>query len=62
MLADIRAAFSFLDDSYQLGSPSRGAGAGPSTAWFPLVGLCIGALLVAIARLLALRPRAQRLS
>ncbi len=47
MLADIRAAFSFLT-ILPLGSPS-GRKRGPSFAWFPLVGLCIGALLGAIA-------------
>ncbi len=47
MLADIRAAFSFLT-ILPLGSPS-GRRRGWSVAWFPLVGLCIGALLGAIA-------------
>lgn len=47
MLADIRAAFSFLT-ILPLGSPG-GRKRGWSFAWFPLVGLCIGALLVAIA-------------
>lgn len=47
MLSDIRAAFSFLT-ILPLGSPS-GRKRGWSFAWFPLVGLCIGALLVAIA-------------
>ncbi len=47
MLADIRAAFSFLT-ILPLGSPS-GRKRGWSFAWFPLVGLCIGALLVGVA-------------
>lgn len=47
MLADIRAAFSFLT-ILPLGSPS-GRKRGPALAWFPLVGLCIGALMTAIA-------------
>ena len=47
MLADIRAAFSFLT-VLPLGSPP-GRRRGPAFAWFPLVGLGIGALLVAIA-------------
>ena len=48
MLGDIRAAFTFLT-IIPLGAP---AGASPSRAfaWFPLVGICIGALLAAIAR------------
>ena len=46
MLADIRAAFSFLT-ILPLGSPGRRK-LGPAFAWFPLVGLCIGALLTAI--------------
>lgn len=47
MLADIRAAFSFLT-ILPLGDAPRRL-RGPAFAWFPLVGLCIGALLVAIA-------------
>lgn len=47
MLADIRAAFSFLT-ILPLGSPS-GRQRGPAFAWYPLVGLCVGALLTAIA-------------
>lgn len=47
MLSDIRAAFSFLT-VLPLGSPN-GRRRGPAFAWFPLVGLCIGALLTAIA-------------
>ena len=47
MLADIRAAFSFLT-ILPTGSPS-GRKRGWAVAWFPLVGLCIGALLVASA-------------
>ena len=48
MLADIRAAFSFLT-ILPLGS-RPGRKLGPALAWFPLVGLGIGALLTAIAR------------
>ena len=47
MIADIRAAFSFLT-ILPLGSPA-GRRRGWSFAWFPLVGLCIGALLVGVA-------------
>ncbi|MYD08646.1 MAG: adenosylcobinamide-GDP ribazoletransferase [Chloroflexi bacterium] len=47
MLADIRAAFAFLT-ILPTGSPS-GRRRGWAIAFFPLVGLCIGALLVAIA-------------
>ena len=47
MLADIRAAFSFLT-ILPLGSPA-GRRRGPMFAWFPLVGLCIGALLGGVA-------------
>ncbi len=48
MLNDIRAAFVFLT-VLPLGSSSKGA-PGKTFAWFPLVGLCIGALLVAVAQ------------
>ncbi len=48
MLANIRAAFSFLT-ILPLGSPPERQ-PGQSFAWFPLVGLCIGAALAAIAR------------
>lgn len=49
MLGDIRAAFSFLT-IIPLGAPVGGR-PGRAFAWFPLVGICIGALLGAIARL-----------
>lgn len=49
MLGDIRTAFSFLT-IIPLGAPA-GSKPGRAFAWFPLVGICIGALLVAIARL-----------
>jgi len=49
MLNDIRAAFAFLTilpvGASTRGRPSR------SLAWYPLVGLCIGGLLVAVAKL-----------
>lgn len=48
MLDDIRAAFSFLT-VLPLGTSTKGE-PGRSFAWFPLVGLCIGALLVALAQ------------
>ncbi len=48
MLSDIRTAFSFLTvlplGAAEWDKPGR------AFAWFPLVGLCIGAALVAIAR------------
>ena len=47
MLADIRAAFSFLTILPLGDAPGRVRG--PAFAWFPLVGLGIGALLTAIA-------------
>lgn len=47
MLRDIRGAFSFLT-ILPVGTSSVGK-AGAAFAWFPLVGLCIGALLVAVA-------------
>ncbi len=47
MLDDIRSAFSFLT-ILPLGAPA-GRKPGWSVAWFPLVGLFIGAALVAIA-------------
>lgn len=47
MLADIRAAFSFLTILPLGDAPGRVRG--PALAWFPLVGLGIGALLTAIA-------------
>ena len=47
MIDDILAAFSFLT-VLPLGSPS-GRKPGWLFAWFPLVGLCIGAVLVAVA-------------
>ena len=47
MLKDIRCAFSFLT-ILPVGTPRVGR-AGAAFAWFPLVGLCIGALLVALA-------------
>lgn len=48
MLGDIRAAFSFLT-IIPLGA-SVGSKPGRAFAWFPLVGICIGSLLVALAR------------
>jgi len=48
MLNDIRAAFTFLT-VLPLGASTKRE-PGKSFAWFPLVGLCIGALLVAVAR------------
>ncbi|MDE2638862.1 MAG: adenosylcobinamide-GDP ribazoletransferase [Chloroflexota bacterium] len=47
MLKDIRGAFSFLT-IMPVGTAFGGI-AGAAFAWFPLVGLCIGALLVAVA-------------
>lgn len=47
MLDDIRAAFSFLT-IFPLGAGDKGEPA-RSIAWFPMVGLCIGVLLVALA-------------
>ena len=47
MLSDIRAAFTFLT-VLPLGASAKRK-PGKSFAWFPLVGLCIGALLVAVA-------------
>lgn len=47
MLADIRAAFAFLT-ILPTGSPS-GRKRGWAVAFFPLVGLCIGALLAGVA-------------
>ncbi len=47
MLADIRAAITFLTILPLGDAPGRVRG--PALAWFPLVGLGIGALLVAIA-------------
>ena len=49
MLGDIRAAFTFLT-IIPLGA-SVGGEPGRAFAWFPLVGICIGSLLVALARL-----------
>ncbi|MCY4146311.1 MAG: adenosylcobinamide-GDP ribazoletransferase [Chloroflexi bacterium] len=49
MLDDIRAAFTFLT-IIPLGGTSAGR-LGRAFAWFPLVGICIGGLLVAVARL-----------
>ena len=49
MLKDIRGAFSFLT-ILPVGAPSRHESS-RTFAWFPLVGLCIGALLVAVAHL-----------
>lgn len=49
MLDDIRSAFSFLT-ILPLGA-AAGRKPGASFAWYTLVGLCIGALLVAVARL-----------
>lgn len=49
MLGDIRTAFTFLT-ILPLGAPG-GDKPGRAFAWFPLVGICIGALLGAIARL-----------
>lgn len=49
MLKDIRGAFSFLT-ILPVGTAFAGK-AGAAFAWFPLVGLCIGALLVAAAHL-----------
>ncbi len=48
MFSDIRTAFSFLT-ILPLGAADWGK-PGRAFAWFPLVGLCIGACLVAIAR------------
>ncbi|MDE2853213.1 MAG: adenosylcobinamide-GDP ribazoletransferase [Chloroflexota bacterium] len=50
MLADIRAAFTFLT-ILPLGSAAAMRRPGKTFAWFPLVGLCIGALLLAAAHL-----------
>jgi adenosylcobinamide-GDP ribazoletransferase len=49
MLNDIRGAFAFLT-IVPVGATYKGK-AGAAFAWFPLVGLCIGALLVAAAQL-----------
>jgi len=49
MLADIRAAFTFLT-ILPLGSAAAMRRPGKTFAWFPLVGLCIGALLLALGR------------
>jgi len=47
MLNEIRAAFSFLT-ILPFGA-AVGSNSGRTFAWFPLVGLCIGAILVAVA-------------
>lgn len=49
MLNDIRAAFAFLT-ILPVGRSARSRPS-QSMAWYPLVGLCIGALLVAVANL-----------
>ena len=49
MLREIRAAFSFLT-ILPFGS-AVGSKSGRTLAWFPLVGLCIGAILVAVAQM-----------
>jgi len=50
MLADIRAAFTFLT-ILPLGSLAAMRKPGATFAWFPLVGLCIGVALLTVAHL-----------